>query len=147
MTQTQTSGTTTTNLQALKTPSGKGIADFKISEKLIQEDQGLIELVMLSESMNDGERQYWFNLTEVMNMDQTEKLRNILVRERQKLAEIDAKYNKKKVVEDPEVVAKRVQEKARIRSEEQAQLRKREAEHEAAEKNSEEDLLGELNNL
>ncbi len=79
------------DLSRIKTITGKSLQDFHLSAK-ISNDTELIALILLAESMNDGERQYWFNLTEVMSPEQIEKLRDILRRERTKLAEIDAKY-------------------------------------------------------
>jgi len=80
-------------LSELKTPTtGKTINDFTIPEYMIKEDKELVNLIMLSESMNDGERQYWFDLTKTMNLQQVDKLRDILLTERKKLAEIEKKY-------------------------------------------------------
>lgn len=112
------------NLQTIKTPSGKTIADFRIPQELLEKDPELVDLIIRSESMDDKERQYWFNLTEVMNTEQTEKLRDILVRERKKLAEIDAKYSKKKEV-DPVEAAKKAQEMAQKRAAQQELIRKK----------------------
>jgi len=97
------------DLEKLRTPgTGKTIKDFKIPEYMLKEDKELVELIMLSESMNDGERQYWFDLTKTMNIQQVEKLRDILLKERQKLAEIEAKYGVKKTKTlSPEEVAKK----------------------------------------
>ncbi len=131
-------------LENLKTPTGKGIADFKIPQPLKDNDKPLIDLIMRSESMKDSERQYWFNLTEVMNAEQIAKLRDILTRERKKLAEIEAKYHKKKI--DPVVAAKQAEEMARKRAERQAELKAKEEEEKRKEA-SEEDILGELDNL
>ena len=88
----------TTDLTTVKTKSGKAITDFQVPEDLINNDPELVALVMGSESMDDAERQYWFNLWLVMNAEQVEKLRDILTREKKKLAEIEAKYAK-----EPEV--------------------------------------------
>ncbi len=132
-------------LAELKTPTGKTITDFQIPQPLVDTDKPLIDLVMRSESMKDSERQYWFNLTEVMNEEQIDKLRDILTRERQKLADIEAKYHKKKV--DPVVAARIAEEKGRKRAEKQAQLRAKEAEEEAKEAQSEEAILNELEGL
>ncbi len=53
---------------------------------------GLILLIKYSDSMNDSERQYWFNLADIMREDQLSKLQSILVKERFKLIEIERKY-------------------------------------------------------
>ncbi|MCF7918033.1 hypothetical protein K9L27_03490 [Candidatus Gracilibacteria bacterium] len=128
----------------LITKTGKTAQDFTIPEK-IKNDTALIQLILQSESMKDEERQYWFNLTEVMNVEQIEKLRGILTREKEKLAEIDAKYGK--VEEDPAVAAKRAQDAAARRASEQAQLKAKEREQEASEKAQEEAALADLANL
>ncbi len=54
----------------------------------------LVDLIVTSESMNDDERRYWIDILPVMNDDQVSKLRDILARERDQLAAIDAKYAK-----------------------------------------------------
>ncbi|NJP03825.1 hypothetical protein HC823_00920, partial [Candidatus Gracilibacteria bacterium] len=131
---------TTIDVNTLKTPTGKTVQDFEIPKTLFEQDQQLIDLVMRSESMKDSERQYWFNLTEVMNMDQLEKLRGILVRERQKLAEIEAKYGNQptKPQLSPEEIKKRNEELARKRAAEQAELAAKEQAQEAEESKTEE---------
>lgn len=133
------------DLTQIKTTSGKTIADFKISEKLIANDPALIDLIMRSESMNDSERQYWFNLTDVMNEQQVVKLRDILTRERQKLAEIDAKYNKKPV--DSVEAARRAKAMAEQRATQHNNLATREAAAEAKEAKEEAAVLAELEAL
>lgn len=133
------------DLATLKTPTGKGITDFRVPEILQKNDKPLIDLVMRSESMKDSERQYWFNLTEVMNDEQMDKLRDILTRERQKLADIEAKYAKPKI--DPQVAAQQAAELAQKRANRQAELQAKEAKFQAAEDAAEEDILGELDNL
>ena len=133
------------DLTQIKTASGKTIQDFKIPEKLMQTDPELIDLIIRSESMNDSERQYWFNLTEVMNAQQVDKLRDILTRERQKLAEIDAKYNKKPV--DPVEAAKQAKIMAEQRAVQQQNLAQKEKAHEAQEAEQEAAALAELEAL
>ena len=110
------------NLTNVKTKSGKTIQDFTIPEKLFEKDKELIELIMKSEAMNDGEKQYWFNLTKVMNPEQQEKLYGILRREKSRLAEIKGKSSPV----DPIEAQKKAEEQARIRAERQAELAKKE---------------------
>jgi len=133
------------DLTQIKTNTGKTIADFKIPQKMIENDPALVDLILKSESMNDSERQYWFNLSEVMNTAQVEKLRDILTRERQKLAEIDAKYNKKPV--DPVEAAQKAKQMADQRAAHQQNLAQREQAQEAAEQAQEEAALAELEAL
>ena len=117
-------------------------SDFVIPASLQEREPELVDLILKSESMDDGERQYWFNLLEVMNEEQVEKLRGILTREQEKLAAIDKKYGKKAEV-DPEVA----QQKAESRIERQKDLKQREAEHNAKEEAEQEAILAELDNL
>ena len=154
VTGTQTTATTQTNggnqvidLTKIKTPqTGKTIKDFKIPEYMLKEDQELVDLIMRSESMNDGERQYWFDLTTTMTIQQVEKLRDILLRERQKLAEIEAKYgiNKQKQL-SPEEIARKNAQMEKQWKEKQAALRAREQQLEAEE--NEEEILAELDKI
>ncbi len=134
------------NPAEIKTPSGKTLQDFRIPEALLKNDVELVDYIMRSESMKDEERQYWFNLTEVMNAQQVEKLRDILSRERKKLAEIDAKYGKKPPV-DPVEAARKAKIMADKRAAQQAQLKAREAQQQAQEVQDEEDILSELDNV
>ena len=135
----------TEDLLLIKTPSGKTIKDFVIPDRLKNNDPELVDYIMRSESMKDQERQYWFNLSEIMTPAQIEKLRDILKRERQKLAEIDAKYGKTTI--DPIQAAKRAKALAAKRAAQQARLRQKEAEIQAREAEEEEAILKELEQL
>jgi isopropylmalate/homocitrate/citramalate synthase len=97
--------------------------------------------------MNDGERQYWFNLTEIMSPEQVEKLRDILVRERKKLAEIEAKYGKPKVQLSPEEIAKRNADMEQKKAEQQARLEAKEKEYQQEEADKEAAILAELEGM
>lgn len=119
----------------------KGMDGFTIPEPMVKGDPQLIELVIRSESMKDDERQYWFNLSEVMNTEQVEKLRDILVRERIRLAEIDHKYGKTKI--DPVEAARKAKEMAEKRARDKQLLEQREAKAKAEEKDAD-DILDEL---
>ena len=70
---------------------------FQIPDNFLENMTDLIELVLRSKSMDkDSDKQSWFNLLPLMNDEQIGKLRDILVREKQKLAEIEQKYEQKK---------------------------------------------------
>ena len=71
--------------------------EFQIPDDLFENDKELVWLIANSESMDDGERQYWFNLWLVMTPSQIEKLRDIFTREREKLGAIEEKYAKEKI--------------------------------------------------
>jgi hypothetical protein len=52
----------------------------------------LIQLIKETESMNDEERQYWFQILPIMTEDQIRKFRDILVNEKEQLSRLDKEY-------------------------------------------------------
>lgn len=135
--QSQTKVQDALDLTKVKTLTGKTIKDFIVPEILFDGDKELIKLIMESEAMDDGEKQYWFNLTKVMNDAQKEKLYDILRRERRKLNEI--RGIKEQI--DPVEAKRKAEEQARIRQEQQERLAQREKAHEEQEKVNEDELL------
>ena len=115
---------------------------FTIPEEFLEKMPDLIQLVLESKSLNKNEeKQSWFNLLPMMNQDQIAKLRDILTREKEKLAEIEKKYTQKKKEMSQKFVKKfeesKYQDKMQsIKSNEQEH---REKEHEEAE-----DLLDQI---
>jgi hypothetical protein len=70
---------------------------FTISENLLNQDIELIVLILKSKSIDKiEEKQSRFNLLSIMNKEQVDRLRDILIREKQKLEEIEQKYEQKK---------------------------------------------------
>ncbi len=65
---------------------------FTILDEIQQKHPRLIELVLATESMDDSERQYWFDILPSMNADQVQRLYDILETERRKLDELEKKY-------------------------------------------------------
>jgi hypothetical protein len=76
----------------------------------------LIKLIVETESMDKEEREYWLSIMPVMTEEQIVKLRDILVNEREQLAQINHQYNQpaKKAVA-PLDEAKLKQQFARIK--------------------------------
>lgn len=71
--------------------------NFVISDSFLENETNLTILILESKSLaKDEEKQSWFNLIPMMNEEQMGKLKNILTREKDKIAEIEAKYEKKK---------------------------------------------------
>lgn len=104
----------------------------------------LIALIIDTESMNDDERKYWFQILPIMSDEQVQKLKRILINEKEQLAELDRRYQQditgisaKHESEWDEFKAKASREK--IQKEEQTQEK-----HEA---NVEEDLLKRLHQI
>ena len=88
----------------------------------------LIELILVSESMNDEERQYWVNILPVMTPEQVQNLLEILRNERDQLKAIDKEYAKEIEGMGQEELSRKITEERRRRS---TDLRK--SEHASAE--------------
>jgi len=70
--------------------------DYNIPDDMMENNSDLVVLVLESKSINESkEKQSWFDLYNLMNLEQIDKLRDILTREKEKLAEIEAKYQAK----------------------------------------------------
>ncbi len=65
---------------------------FYISDDIHAQFPELIKLILATESMDDEERQYWFDIMPSMNDNQIDRLFNILETERRKLEELEVKY-------------------------------------------------------
>jgi molecular chaperone GrpE (heat shock protein) len=117
---------------------------FHIPQAVKTENPELIPLILNTESMDDEEREYWFQILPIMTPEQIAKFKNILVTEKQQLAKLDeeyetelAKINEKHLQEWQEFESK--QERTTRQQQEQAQ--------EAQESSTEEDLLKKLQEL
>ena len=67
--------------------------NYAIPDDMLQTNADLVVLVLESKSISEQkEKQSWFDLYPLMNQEQIDKLRDILTREKEKLAEIEAKY-------------------------------------------------------
>jgi hypothetical protein len=139
-TQTQVQVNHTLDPMAYKmTKDGKSVASFNIPA-VLHPDEEMINLLMGSEALDDQERQYWFNLTDVMNDEQKGKLRDILTREKTKLAEIYEKYGKKQPV-NPKEAARQAELAARKRQSYQDNIKQREAAQQTEESKMEDTLI------
>ncbi len=124
--------------------SREDMEKFGISEELAKTKAALVDLILKTESMQDEERKYWFQLLPVMTDEQTTKLQGILQNERDQLAALDAKYENE---------IKNLNEKHLLEWQEHEAREKRkkretlESEAEVAEKTAEKNILGEIDNL
>lgn len=66
--------------------------NFNISEDIQAEYNELVNLVLETESMDDEERQYWFDIMPSMSAEQIDRLYNILDTEKKKLEALEEKY-------------------------------------------------------
>lgn len=71
---------------------------FYISDKALENinktNPNFIKLVLQTESMDDDERQYWFDILPSMTQSQIDRLDHILKTEKRKLEELEVKYQK-----------------------------------------------------
>ena len=113
--------------------------NLNIPEEVLKKFPEFIELIKKSQSMNDEERQYWIDVLPIMTEDQTANLRSILENEQEQIGKAESEYEegvKSKLKFDE----KKYKEKQRIRA-------KSEKQHELEEKELEEGLLKEIENM
>lgn len=92
---------------------------FQISDEIQAKFPELIDLIIATESMDNDERQYWFDIMPSMTDAQIDRLYDILETERRKLQELEVKYqkeikalNEKHLIEWQEVQMKEAKKKA-----------------------------------
>lgn len=128
-------GTTTKTSSASK---------FHIPTAVKEDYPELIPLIIQTESMDDEEREYWFQILPIMTDDQVEKLREILANEKQQLAKLDAEYE----TELAKINEKHINEwQAFEYEQEREELQQKEKAFEAGETSLEDDLLNKLDEL
>ena len=117
-------------------------AKFTIPDEFLNSIPDIIILVLNSKSMDSvEEKQSWFNLLPMMNQEQIDKLKDILMREKQKLAEIEQKYDQKKEELKTKYTQKREDMVYAKRMEE---IKKEEAKHEEMEDKQADNLLTQI---
>lgn len=65
---------------------------FSILDEIQAKFPELVELVLGSESIDNNEKQYWFDILPSMTDEQIDRLFNILMTERRQLEELNLKY-------------------------------------------------------
>ena len=65
---------------------------FTILDEIQSQYGELINLVLNTESMDNNEKQYWFDILPSMTDEQIDRLFDILETERKKLEELEVKY-------------------------------------------------------
>jgi len=65
---------------------------FTILDEIEARYPELVELVLGSESIDNNEKQYWFDILPSMTNEQIDRLFNILMTERNQLEELNLKY-------------------------------------------------------
>ena len=107
--------------------------NFQISDEIQAKYPELIELIIKTESMDNDERQYWFDIMPSMTDAQIDRLFDILETERRKLQELEVKYqkeikalNEKHLIEWQEVQMKEAKKKAQAVKDEDEKKSKKE---------------------
>jgi len=65
---------------------------FIVADETLAEYKELVDLILATESMDDDERQYWFDIMPSMTDEQVDRLYNILDTEKKKLEKLEEKY-------------------------------------------------------
>lgn len=105
----------------------------------------LVKLIYETESMNEEEREYWLQIMPIMSEEQIVKFRDILVNEKEQLAKLDKEYNQEINRIDNKPAAKPIDVNAR--KETIDKIKQAEIAAQASEKNEEDALLSQLNNI
>jgi hypothetical protein len=102
----------------------------------------LVKLIYETESMNTEEREYWMQIMPIMTEEQISKFRDILVNERDQLAKLDQQYESEagKINKAPEIDEAKMKAKME-------EIKFQEAKGEAEDKEKEEQLLSQLENM
>ena len=80
--------------KALSADDGKIAESYSIPVEFLERYPDVVSLILNSMSLeNSEERQKWFDMYYLMNDNQINELKDILTREKEKLAEIEEKYN------------------------------------------------------
>ena len=126
--------------QTAMTPPDK----YSVPTMVQQKFPDLVDLIKATESMNDDERDYWFQILPIMTEDQISKFREILLNEKMQLQKLDREYeqelsklNEKHMIEWKEFETKE-KRKTLIEAEKQSTVN---------DKAQEEDLLSQLASL
>ena len=105
---------------------------FAVPKMIVEKFPDLIQLIKDTESMNDDERNYWFQILPIMTEDQVTKFRDILLNEKAQLKRLDGEYeqeinrlNQKHMIEWKEFELK---EKREARQKAETQSTKKEEE-------------------
>ncbi len=65
---------------------------FIVADETLADYKELVDLIIATESMDDDERQYWFDIMPSMTDEQVDRLYNILDTEKKKLEKLESKY-------------------------------------------------------
>jgi len=148
--KTQAATKTSTKQQGAKSKQNRqaiiaaAMKKFHIPLAVKEQYSRLIPLIIETESMDDEEREYWFQILPIMTREQVIQFRKILITEKQQLAKLDKEYEKELAKINAKHVAEWEQFEIKEKTEE---IRKEEAVSEVEEEALEADLLKKLKGL
>ncbi len=117
---------------------------YSLSDAIESQFPELVKLVLWSESLDAGQKQYWFDILPSMSDDQIDRLLDILGTERRELERLEAQYEQ----EVRSINEKHFIEQQTIKSKEQQQaIAQQEAHDRAKSGDAAEDAINLLNNL
>ncbi|USN55961.1 MAG: hypothetical protein H6765_05385 [Candidatus Peribacteria bacterium] len=118
------------------------LQQYSVDQKYVDQIPDVIVLILESKSIEDPkEKQNRFNLLPLMTDEQIDKLRGILSREKEKLAEIEQRYEAKKQAIKEKYMTQWTEE-GYINS--VSKIQEEESEHQASEDEEAENLLNTL---
>lgn len=124
--------------------SQQAASKFHIPALVKQKYPKLIPLILETESMDDEEREYWFQILPIMTNEQVDQFKHILVTEKEQLAKLDAEYE----AELAKINEKHINQWQAFETKQQREaLEKSEKAYEVGEEAAEADLLAKLQNL
>ncbi|MBT5017081.1 hypothetical protein HN748_02070 [Candidatus Peregrinibacteria bacterium] len=116
----------------------------RVPDYIREKYPNLEQLINETESMTNEEREYWFQILPIMTDKQIQKLRGILIHEKEQLAKLDKEYE----TELSKLNQKHIMEwKEQDRKEKRDTLKKQEVEAEKEEKDAEAELLEQMEAL
>jgi len=65
---------------------------FIVADETLAQYKELVDLIIATDSMDNDERQYWFDIMPSMTDEQIDRLYNILETEKKKLEKLEEKY-------------------------------------------------------
>ena len=122
----------------------QGDYTFVVSDAIQSQYPELVKLVLGSQSLDNTQKQYWFDILPSMSDDQIDRLFDILDTEKRKLEELDAKYEE----EVREINEKHFIEWQTLKAKEQKEaIQNQEKNDKQASGDAAEDAINLLNNL
>ncbi len=120
------------------------MSNIIVNPKVKEKHPDLVELILGSKSMDNNEKKYWFNMLLIMTDEQVNNLRDILVREKKRLIQIEQTKNEAtKLVQDSKIDEAKIV----MRQQKVASIKEAEENIEQVEKEEENAVLEEIANL